>query len=68
MYGHIEIVMLLLPYLSEADIKCKDSEAFRDACENEDVDIAQLLIDACPELEYHSSNDILKLTASFPPK
>ena len=66
--GHIEIVELLLPYLNEDDIKSVNNQAFKYACINESNCIAQLLIDACPDLEHHPSNEEFKLTPSLPPK
>ena len=64
----MEVVKLLLSYLSEDDIKSVYNRAFRCACENGHTDICQLLIDNYLDLEYHPLNKIIQLTPSLPPK
>ena len=43
--GHLEVVISLLPYLNEGDIKNEDNEAFRWACK---MNIWKLLNYYCP--------------------
>ena len=50
--GHIEVVELLLPYLSRKDIKSKYNEAINYACKYMNTEIFELL------LPYLSKEDI----------